>query len=174
MRKYIKTILFLLTIIFFSGHVFAQYMYIPYYGKNKVIYVDFDWKKYQTDHFDIYYYTENMNMLKKIAEYAESAYLKISQDTKHQLSARVPLLYFVSSTEMAQTNIYGYLPESVLGVSEPQLYRVAVRGDMSDDELQDLITHELTHIFEFDLLWGSPGGRFICCLPAPSMDHGRI
>ena len=158
MKKHIKTILFFLTIIFFAGHVFAQYMYIPYYGKNKVIYVDFEWKKYQTDHFDIYYYTENMNMLKKIAEYAESAYLKISQDTKHQLSSRVPLLHFVSSTEMAQTNIYGYLPESVLGVSEPLLYRVAVRGDMSDDELQDLITHELTHIFEFDLLWGSPGG----------------
>ena len=158
MKRYNKTILILLTTIFLAGQVFAQYMYIPYYGKNKVIYVDFDWKKYQTDHFDIYYYTENMNMLKKIADYAESAYLTISQDTKHQLSSRVPLLHFVSSTEMAQTNIYDYLPESVLGVSEPLLYRVAVRGDMSDDELQDLITHELTHIFEFDLLWGSPGG----------------
>jgi hypothetical protein len=29
---------------------------------------------------------------------------------------------------------------------------------MTLDEIQDLIEHELTHIFEYDLLWGSPGG----------------
>jgi len=69
---------------------------------------------------------------------------------------------------MAQTNIYGYLPESVLGVAEPLLYRVAVRGDISDDELQNLIIHELTHIFQFDLLWGSPGGVLYAIAQPPS------
>ncbi len=167
MNKQIKTLFIISAILILACQSFAQYIYIPYYGKNKVIYVDFNWKKYQTEHFDIYYYTENLDMLKKIADYAESSYLKISQDTKHQLSARVPLIHFVSATDMAQTNIYDYLPESVLGVSEPLLYRVAVRGDMADDELQALVTHELTHIFEFDLLWGSPGGALYAVSQPP-------
>jgi Tol biopolymer transport system component len=29
---------------------------------------------------------------------------------------------------------------------------------MSIDEIHDLIEHEVTHVFEYDLLWGSPGG----------------
>jgi len=142
----------------FSANLgFAQIVYFPYYGKNKVLYESFDWKYYTTDHFEIYYYTDDTADLKKIADLAESAYLKISEDIKHQLSARVPLLYYRTSTDFYQSNI-GNLPEGVLGVAEPLLYRIAIQGDMTVDEIQDLIEHELAHVFEYDLLWGSPGG----------------
>ena len=69
----------------------------------------------------------------------------------------MPLLFFTTFTDFEQNNIF-QISEGVMGVSEPVLHRIGVHGDMSLDELQALITHELTHIFEFDILWGAPGG----------------
>jgi len=157
MRNYIKYIFFLLFFTIWVSFSFAQFIYFPYYGKNKVLYDKFDWKHYKTDHFDVYYYKEDIQVLKKIAELAESAYQRISQDIKHSLSALVPLLFFETFTDLEQTNLL-QVPEGLMGVAEPLLYRIAIQGDMAIDEIQDLIAHELTHIFEFDLLWGSPGG----------------
>jgi Tol biopolymer transport system component len=136
---------------------FPQISYFPYYGKNKVLYETFDWKVYKTEHFDIYYYTDNIKDLRRIADLAESAYKSISEDIKHQLSASVPILYYKTSTDFYQTNLF-QLPEGVLGVAEPLLYRVAIQGDMAIDEIHDLLEHEISHVFEYDLLWGSPGG----------------
>ncbi len=135
----------------------SQVIYFPYYGKNKVIYENFKWKHYKTEHFDIHYYMDSPWVLKILSAMAESAYLRISQNIKHELSAPVPLIYYKTSTDFEQTNLF-QLPEGVLGVAEPVLYRIAIQGDMAPDEIQELIIHELTHIFEYDLLWGSPGG----------------
>ena len=157
MKNQIKFLVFLLVFLIFIPQTFGQSIYFPYYGKNKVNYTKFQWKSYKTDNFDIYYYTEDIRALKIISELAESAFQRISLKIKHQLSARVPILFYKTSTEFQQTNLY-QLPEGVLGVAEPLLYRVALHGDMPIDELQDLVEHELTHIFEYDLLYGIPGG----------------
>ena len=155
---FIKKCFFLLLIVIIGANMsFSQIVYFPYYGKNKVLYTKFDWKVYKTDHFDIFFYGDDTRDLKIIADLAESAYKSISEDIKHQLSASVPLLYYRTSTEFYQTNLFR-LPEGVLGVAEPLLYRIAIQGDMAIDEIHDLIEHELSHVFEYDLLWGSPGG----------------
>ena len=36
----------------------AQTPFVPYYGKNRVKYDNFNWHIYTTDHFEIYYYPE--------------------------------------------------------------------------------------------------------------------
>ena len=74
MKNYIKYFLFLLFFILWAQLSFAQFIYFPYYGKNKVLYEKFDWNHYQTSHFDIYYYVEDIQILKNVAEMAESAY----------------------------------------------------------------------------------------------------
>jgi Tol biopolymer transport system component len=157
MRLRIKFLIFVLCFFIIAKFAAAQFYYIPYYGKNKVIYENFKWDKYTTAHFDIYYYTKDLEMLQRLISYSESAYQKISRDIKHELSAAVPLIYYKTLTDFQQTNLYN-VPEGVLGAAEPLLYRIALHGDMPSDDLQDLIEHELTHIFEYDLLWGSPGG----------------
>ncbi len=157
MKDYI--IRFFIPILLFLSvtQAFAQFYYIPYYGKNKVQYTRFNWNTYRTEHFKVYHYIDNPKILEYIVEMAESAYVKISQDIKHSLSAEVPIIYYKTYTDFEQTNL---LPasESILGVSEPILYRVIIYGDMTLDQIQNLIEHELSHIFEFDLLFGSPGG----------------
>lgn len=156
MRINPKYILLFLVFTLTTTNIWSQFNYIPYYGKNKVIYESFQWNHYQTEHFDVYYYVDDVKTLNTVAELAESAYKRISQELKHQLSAPVPLIYYQTFNDFEQTNLF-QAREGVLGVAEPVLYRVAVHGDMPVDELQALIAHELTHIFEFDLLWGSPG-----------------
>lgn len=137
--------------------VLGQDYFFPYYGKNKVVYEKFSWRTYPTEHFQIYFYVDDVNALKNIAEMAESSYRKISGELKHQLSEPVPLIFYTTYTDFEQTNMFE-VSEGVLGVSEPVLHRIGIHGDMSADELQALITHELAHIFQFEILWGNPGG----------------
>ena len=157
MKKYINRLFILFLLSVCVTHAFAQYYYFPYYGKNKVQYSKFDWNIYRTEHFKIFHYIDNPDILKYIVEMCESAYVKISQDVKHSLSSEVPLIHYKTYTDFEQTNL---LPasEGILGVSEPTLYRVIIYGDMPLDDIQTLIEHELSHIFEFDILFGSPGG----------------
>ncbi|MBS3818301.1 PD40 domain-containing protein [bacterium] len=166
MRFIFKYTTFILVCLMAFTYSFGQFNYIPYYGKNKVIYDQFNWSRYSTEHFDIYYYADDVEVLKTVAQLAESAYTRISHVLKHQLSASVPLIFYQTFNDFEQTNLFP-VREGVLGVSEPVLYRVAIHGDMSTDELQDLIEHELTHIFEFDLLWGSPGGALYAVRQPP-------
>jgi hypothetical protein len=140
-----------------AAPAFAQFYYVPYYGKNKVIYEKFNWKSYPTEHFKIYSYSGGEGTLKDVAGIAESAYQRISRLLKHQLAEPVPLIYYRTFTDFEQTNLFE-VSEGVLGVSEPILHRIGIHGDMPLDELQSLVEHELTHIFEFDILWGDQAG----------------
>jgi len=166
MKHYLKYILFIFFLVVWASASFAQTIYFPYYGKNKVLYEKFNWTSYKTEHFNIYYYTGSIRVLKNIAEMAESAYQRISTELKHPLSAPVPLIYYRTSTDFEQTNLF-QLPGGVLGVAEPILFRIAIQGDMTLDEIQDLIEHELTHIFQYDLLYGGPGGAIYAMSQPP-------
>jgi hypothetical protein len=131
-----------------------RFMFFPYYGKNKVIYETFRWRRYPTEHFQIYFYTEDLRLLQSAAEAAESAYMKLSEILKHQLSSPVPLIYYTTYTDFEMSNLFD-ISEGILGVSEPLLHRIGLHGDMPVDELQRLVEHELAHVFQFDILWGS-------------------
>jgi hypothetical protein len=145
-----------LLLILFSATAAQEFMFYPYYGKNKVIYETFRWKSYPTEHFRVYFYTEEPQVLKNVAELAESAYQKLSETLKHQLSDPVPLIFYTTYTDFELSNVFD-ISEGVLGVSEPLLHRIGIHGDMPVDELQRLVEHELAHVFEFDILWGSQG-----------------
>lgn len=164
MRKYIISLLLLFLLS--GAFVYSQMLYYPYYGKNKIMYETFKWDHYKTDHFDIYFYQGKSASLKRIADMAESAYLRTSQALKHQLSATVPMIYYETFTDFEQTNL-AQVPEGVLGFAEPVLYRFVVRGDMSDDELFELIEHELTHVFQYDILYGGPGAALYAVRQPP-------
>jgi hypothetical protein len=129
-----------------------QTPYVPYYGKNRVRYDNFKWHIYKTDHFDVFYYPELEQHLAKIASYAESAYQRISSELKHDLADRVPLIVFKTQSEFQENNVAGELPEGVLAFAEPERNRMVLPIDEPPDQLYRLITHELTHIFEFSII----------------------
>jgi len=131
----------------------AQTPFVPYYNKNRIKYDHFNWHTYTTDHFEIYYYPEIERHLERVASYAESAYQKVSADLKHDLAFKVPLVLYKTESEFQEQNIDpGELPEGVLAFAEPYRDRMVLPIDQPSDELYSLITHELTHIFEFDII----------------------
>ncbi|HXW04572.1 MAG TPA: hypothetical protein VD833_05020 [Vicinamibacterales bacterium] len=137
-----------------SAHeALAQTRYIPYFGKNKIRYDNFRWHIYTTDHFEIYYYPEIEEHLERVTSYAESAYQQISSDLKHDLAFKVPMVLYKTQSEFQQQNIEATeLPEGVLAFAEPYRDRMVLPIDEPSDALYRLITHELTHIFEFDII----------------------
>ncbi len=143
-------------LLLMAGYVaeaFAQTPYVPYYGKNKIRYTNFEWHIYTTDHFEIYYYPEIESHLERITSYAESAYQLVSSDLKHDLAFKIPMVLFKTQSEFQQQNIEASeLPEGVLAFAEPYRDRMVLPIDEPDDALYRLITHELTHIFEFDII----------------------
>ena len=135
------------------GDTAAQTPYVPYYGKNLVRYDRFDWQIYKTEHFEIYYYPAIEKHLERIAGYAESAYQQISADLKHDLAFKVPLIIFKTHSEFEQQNVIpGAAQEGVGAFAEPYRDRMLLPMDSPPDLLYRLIVHELTHIFEFDII----------------------
>ena len=131
----------------------AQTPYIPYFGKNQIRYTHFQWQIYTTDHFEIYYYPEIEQHLERMASYAESAYQQISSDLKHDLAFKVPLILFKTSSEFQQQNVIpGAAQEGVGAFAEPSRDRILMPMDEPPDLLYRLVTHELTHVFQFDII----------------------
>ncbi len=131
----------------------AQTPYIPYFGKNQIRYDHFKWQIYTTDHFEIYYYPEIEQHLERMASYAESAYQQISSDLKHDLAFKVPLILFKTSSEFQQQNVIpGAAQEGVGAFAEPSRDRILMPMDEPPDLLYRLVTHELTHVFQFDII----------------------
>ncbi len=131
----------------------AQTPYVPYFGKNQIRYDNFRWHIYTTDHFEIYYYPEIEQHLERVAGYAESAYQQVSADLKHDLAFKIPLILFKTSSEFQQQNVIpGAAQEGVGAFAEPFRDRMVLPIDEPPDLLYRLVVHELTHIFEFDII----------------------
>ena len=131
--------------------VFAQY--IPYFGKNKVNYDKFAWRVYKSPHFEVYYYPEFEQHLGRLVSYLESAYQHVASELKHEIQSTIPVVFYKTHSEFEQTNLFpDFLPEGVQAFTEPIRNRMVIPVDGPPDRLQGLITHELTHVFQFDLI----------------------
>ncbi|MBI4476338.1 MAG: PD40 domain-containing protein, partial [Acidobacteria bacterium] len=136
-----------------AGRANAQTQFIPYYGKNLIHYDKFDWHIYVTDHFEIFYYPATESHLERIAGYVESAYQQVSADLKHDLANKVPIIIFKTHSEFEQENVIpGAATEGVAAFAESTQGRMLLPIDEPPDLLYRLIVHELTHVFEFDII----------------------
>ncbi len=124
------------------------------FGKNKINYERFDWHIYKSPHFDVYYYPEEEALLDQVVSFAESQYLRISGILDHEIKFRIPLIYYKTHVEFEQTNIeLGFIPEFVAAFADPIEHRMVLPVDSPPDKLYALIGHELTHVFEFSILF---------------------
>ena len=130
---------------------FAQY--IPYFGKNKVNYDKFAWRVYKSPHFQVYYYPEFEQHLGRLVSYLESGYQHVASELKHEIQFSIPVVFYKTHSEFEETNLFpDFVPEGVQAFTESVRNRMVIPVDGPPDRLQGLITHELTHVFEFDLI----------------------
>ncbi|HUP58817.1 MAG TPA: hypothetical protein VNA69_00205 [Thermoanaerobaculia bacterium] len=155
--------------------VFAVLAAAPAYpfGQNKIVYDTFKWQVYHSTHFDIYFYEEERDSLQRVVDTAESAYLELSQKFNFQISKKIPLIFYHTHSAFEQTNvILNFLPEGIGAFAEPVKNRMVLPIDMPDDELLELITHELTHIFEYEILFQGRFGKNVTANPPEWLMEG--
>ncbi|MCX6557303.1 MAG: hypothetical protein NTW95_07745, partial [Candidatus Aminicenantes bacterium] len=155
-----KTIIALVLALCAAG-VSAQYSY--FYGKNKIVRKAFPWKYADTKNFRIFHYTDNPELLARLARQAEKAYDEVSAFLNATIDHRTPIIYYDKQTDLEQTNLYPGLiaPGSFEGFAEPANNRIVVYGNRSKEEMARLLKHELTHIFEYTILYkGHATGMF--------------
>jgi len=125
-------------------------------GKNKVVDQDYKWKIYHTEHFKIFHYEGEEHLLEDIANKVEAAYTRVSTKLQHGLSFKVPFIYYKTHEEFEDTHIFpGFLPRGVGAFAEPFQSRMVLPVDLPPEELYALIVHELTHIFQYDMLYNN-------------------
>jgi Tol biopolymer transport system component len=123
-----------------------------YFGRNKVMYEDFDFKVLQTEHFDIYYYAEEEAAVQLASRMAERWYARLSKLLRHELSGRQPLILYAAHPHFQQTNaIPGELGEGTGGVTEAYKRRIVMPFAGGMGETDHVLGHELVHAFQYDM-----------------------
>jgi Tol biopolymer transport system component len=125
------------------------------FGQNKVQYRGFNWSILRSEYFDIYYYEGEEFLAERAALLADASYDTLSNYFSHSLSTRIPIMIYRSQNEFQQTNVtLELLGEGVGGFTELYKNRVVLPFTGSYDELRHVTMHELTHVFNFDMLYG--------------------
>ena len=138
------------------------------FGKNKVRYRDFQWEILESEHIELHFESEFQNLAVQAIEYLEEGYDHISQILHHDLSHRPPVVIYQSHYQFQQTNIFpDFLPPGVAGFAEPLRFRMVVpfAGDL--DEFRNVLVHELTHIFQYDIVHKGPIRRITSPIAQP-------
>jgi len=132
-----------------------------YFGRNKVQYQTFHFKRLKTPHFDIYYYPAESLAAVDAARMAERWYARHSKTLTDEFDRRSIILY-ANHADFEQTNVIGgFIDQSTGGVTEGLRSRVVLpfTGVYADDD--HVIGHELTHVFQYDIAGKMKGGGMI-------------
>jgi len=93
-------------------------------------------------------------MVRAMGDMAEVAYSKISEILEHDVRKKIPLILYKSHADFRQTNVVTEtLDEGVGGFTELLKYRVVIPFTGSMDQFQKVITHEVDHVFQYDMLY---------------------
>src|SRR5438552_15722782 len=86
----------------FSLALLARSARAQYFGKNKVQWEHFDFKILKTEHFDIYYYDREADVVNDMGLMAERWYVRISDVFNHTF-ARKPTMLYANAADCHQT-----------------------------------------------------------------------
>ena len=123
-----------------------------YFGRNKVQYDNFDFKVFETEHFEIYFYDESEQAVKDVAMMAERWYQRHSRTFLREFHEKKPLIFYANDADFHQTNaISGSLGEGTGGVTESLKERVVMPLTGIYQETDHVLGHELVHSFQYDI-----------------------
>lgn len=129
------------------------------FGQNKVQYRSFRWLILETAHFKIHYYEQERPAALEAARMAERSYEYLSDFYQHQFEEKIPLILYSNHQDFEQSNVIGgFISEGTGGVTESLKGRVTLPLTGSYAELNHVLTHELVHAFQFDILQRSLRG----------------
>jgi Tol biopolymer transport system component len=123
-----------------------------YFGQNKVQYGNFDFQVLKTEHFDIYYYDEEREAAVDAARMAERGYARLSRILNHRFKERKPIILYASHSDFQQTNATpGDIGEGTGGFTDFLKHRNVMPLTGSYAEIEEVLTHEMVHQFQYDI-----------------------
>jgi hypothetical protein len=133
---------------------FGPQIYGEGFGKNKITYRPFKWEIYHSPHFNVHYYKSEEPQLQKVVSFAESGYDQLSRAFNFQIKEPIPLIYYATHSAFEQNNVeLNFIDEGTGAFSVPARFRMVMPIDVPDAELMHLMLHEMTHIFQFKMLF---------------------
>ncbi|HET7712926.1 MAG TPA: peptidase S9, partial [Thermoanaerobaculia bacterium] len=141
-----RILLFALVLLTLSPAANAQY-----FGRNKVQWEAFHFKVLQTEHFDIYYYDREADVVEDIGRMAERWYERLSKSFNHSFR-RKPIVLYANSADFQQTTTTGGLiGQGTGGFTDEFMNRVVMplTGDYAEND--HVLGHELVHVFQYDI-----------------------
>ena len=146
MRVAVRFVLLAILMALFLPTAEAQY-----FGRNKVQWESFDFKVLQTEHFDIYYYDQEADVVQDVGRMAERWYARLSRVFNHTFH-RKPIVLYANSADFHQTTTTGGLiGEGTGGFTDSFMNRVVLplTGDYSEND--HVLGHEIVHVFQYDI-----------------------
>ena len=121
------------------------------FGQNKIINQQFSWQVAVSSHFQIYYYPAAENIPPLAQKYLQESYENIYRYLPINRAETFPVFLYFGPNDFEQTNIAD-IGEGTAGVTEGIKNRLVVGHQGSRRHLRYVLTHELTHEFEFSVL----------------------
>ncbi|HET7435673.1 MAG TPA: BamA/TamA family outer membrane protein [Thermoanaerobaculia bacterium] len=146
MRTAVRVVFATFFLSFFSVAAQAQY-----FGQNKVQWENFHFKTLQTEHFDIYYYDQEADVVNDIGRQAERWYARLSRVFNHSFS-RKPIVLYANPADFHQTTTTGgQIGEGTGGFTDAFMNRVVLplTGDYAEND--HVLGHEIVHVFQYDI-----------------------
>lgn len=147
MKAIIRIFGLLSILLFFSNITYSQY-----FGQNKVNYEKFDFKIYETPHFQIYNYLDNNQAIQNLGRQSEDWYKRhfaIFRDTVK----KNPLIIYNDHADFKQTTVIsGLISVGTGGVTEGFRKRVVMPFMGSNRETSHVLGHEMVHVFQYNMI----------------------
>src|SRR5215470_14167411 len=89
--------IFVLLLLTIAGSANAQY-----FGRNKVQWENFHFKVLRTEHFDVYYYDQEADVVNDVGRMAERWYARLSRLFNHSFN-RKPIVLYANAADFQQT-----------------------------------------------------------------------
>ncbi|HMQ06874.1 MAG TPA: hypothetical protein PKC30_06200 [Saprospiraceae bacterium] len=146
-----RFILFLIIGILSSTVLEAQY-----FGRNKPRYRSFDFKVKETEHYQIYHYFKNQEVVEHLGQLSELWYDFHKAVLQEDLVKKNPMIFYANHAEFQMTNtISGGIGVGTGGVTEAFKNRVIMPVTFTNQQTKQVLGHEIVHAFQFNSILNS-------------------
>ncbi len=159
MRKYLRLFL-LLGLCGASFNGFSQTNTVRF-GKNRLQYKKFDWRYFETDHFNTYFSQGGLDLGKYVAQTAEQELTDLEKTMDFSLRDQINIIIYNSYGDMKQSNIgIGLDWQNTGGVTKLVGNKMIVYFDGNHNKLRVQIREGIAKVMLNNIMFGSSVGEF--------------
>jgi hypothetical protein len=132
---------------------FVQSVSAQYFGQNKPRYKSFDFEIQSSNHFDLYHYLDNKEVIDDISKKSEQWYAMHRAILRDSFTSKNPIILYNNHPDFQQTNtISGSIGVGTGGVTEAFKNRVVFPLTFTNEQTNHVLGHEMVHAFQYNMI----------------------